>query len=220
MTQEKAIYQGQRIFLEEKYALDDLETLIGKPVPAVEFINTFVYGFIAINDCVISLGIPNKGLVVLPESIGKLSSVQDIQLFSNQLKTLPESFGDLKSLRLLNLVNNKLETLPEFFTQQKSLQNLFLNRNKLDILPESFGRLKALQTLNVRNNQLKTLPESILELPNLEMLFVRNNPLDDAAMRLLKHLKEQGVNIDIDHKSEQVLKKIRDSIPMETKRSD
>ncbi|MFX1255783.1 MAG: leucine-rich repeat domain-containing protein [Promethearchaeota archaeon] len=212
MAQEKAIYQGQRISLKEKNALADIEVLIGEPIPAVDFINTFVYGFIAINDRVISLGIPNKGLIILPESIGKLSSVQDIQLFSNQLKTLPESLGDLKSLRLLNLVNNKLEILPESFTCQKSLQDLFLNRNKLEMLPESFSKLKSLQRLNLRSNQLKTLPESILELPNLETLLVRNNPLDATAMRLLKYLKERGVNIDINYESEQVLKKIRASI--------
>ncbi|MFX0095127.1 MAG: leucine-rich repeat domain-containing protein [Candidatus Hodarchaeota archaeon] len=218
MTRMKAVYQGQRMLPEEKNALEALEKVLGNPIPSVGFINTFVFGFIAIDNHVSTLGIPNKGLVTLPELFGKLSFLEECMLFSNQLKTLPKSSGDLKSLKFLNLVNNKLNSLPESFMHLKSLQFLFLNRNKLEILPESFGRLTSLRRLNLRDNQLKTLPKSFLELPNLEMLWIQNNPLDDDAKKILKQLQEQGVNIDIvDPESEQVLTKIKEFIKAKNK---
>ncbi|MFX0060974.1 MAG: leucine-rich repeat domain-containing protein [Candidatus Hermodarchaeota archaeon] len=210
MVQIKVIYQGRYISPEEKKALEDLETLIGEPIPAVEFINTFVFGFIAINGDVSILGLPNKELSTLPESIGNFSSLQELVLFSNKIEFLPESFGNLNSLKFLNLVNNKLITLPVSFTRLKSLESLFLNQNKLTSLPESFGSLTSLRRLNLGKNQLKTLPKSILELSNLEMLFIRNNPLDIDAKKLLKQLKAQGVNSDIiDSQSEEALKKLK-----------
>lgn len=183
--------------IKEKNALDDIEKLINEPIPAVEFVNSFNFGFRAINGNVISLGLPDKGLVTLPESICHFSSIQDIVLFRNRLKILPESFSGLKSLKFLNLVDNRLSILPFSFNRLESLQNLYLNKNQLKVLPEDFGRLGSLQRLNLRNNQLRTLPASLSNLVNLESLWIRGNPLDEDARNILYQLIERGTVIDI-----------------------
>jgi Leucine-rich repeat (LRR) protein len=213
MKQSRATYQGQIITFEEKEVLIELERLIGEPIPAIEFINTFSFGFRTKNETVVSLGLSKKDLTELPSSIRYLSSLQDIRLFHNQLKTLPDSFGDLKSLRFLNLVKNEVITLPDSFIRLESLQILYLNQNRLITLPEFFDSLKSLQRLNLRDNQLKTLPSSFSNLSKLEQLWVRNNPLDEAAKTLLNNLKEQGVLIDIpDLKTEFTFKKATEFI--------
>ncbi len=213
MKQTRANYHGQIITFEEKEVLIELERLIGEPIPAIEFINTFSFGFRTKNETVVSLGLSRKGLTDLPSSIGNLSSLQDIRLFHNQLKTLPDSFGDLKSLKFLNLVKNEVITLPDSLIRLESLQILYLNQNRLTTLPELFGSLKSLQRLNLRNNQLKTLPTSFSNLSKLERLWVRNNPLDEAAKTFLNNLKEQGVLIDTPNlKTELEFKKVTEFI--------
>ncbi|MFX1514089.1 MAG: leucine-rich repeat domain-containing protein [Promethearchaeota archaeon] len=213
MNQSKVTYQGQRVALKEKVTLEELEKLIKEPIPAVSFINTFKFGFIAKNGKITSLGLPSKELSTLPESIGNFSALQHVVLFSNQLKNLPESFCDLQSLKFLNLVNNNLRALPESFIRLRSLKILYLNHNQLKFLPKLFGELKSLKTLNLRNNKMKSLPLSFSKLSNLESLWIRNNPLDENAIEILELLKEQGVNIDLPNTtSDKVLKKILESI--------
>jgi len=51
-------------------------------------------------------------------------------LYNNKLSTLPESIGNLFSLKELDLANNQLTTLPESISNLKSLQTLNLGRNK------------------------------------------------------------------------------------------
>ncbi|MFX0113212.1 MAG: leucine-rich repeat domain-containing protein [Candidatus Hodarchaeota archaeon] len=192
----KVAYQGQQVLLKEKAALTDLEKLVNGPILATTITNTFKTGFTVKNGVVSSLGLPNKGLVVLPESIGNLAALQELILFSNHLEALPESFGKLKSLRFLNLVGNKLKTLPESFTELYSLQILYLNQNKLSNLPKTFGCLKKLQRLNLRNNRLQSLPKSLLELASLEFIWINEGVLKEDALNILEELKKQGVSIN------------------------
>jgi len=116
-------------------------------------------------------------LSTLPESIGKLSSLQKLDLRGNKLTTLPWSIGDLKSLQTLDLGGNKSTTLPESITKLESLQTLSLSYNRFTTLPESISNLKSLQTLDLGGNKSTTLPESISKLTSLQELKLWDNKL-------------------------------------------
>jgi len=197
MNQLSVSYQGQRMTPSEKQALVDLEALVKEPIPVVSLIDSFKFGFIPIRNHVARLGVPNKGLIRLPDSFCNLTLLQELTLFGNRLNDLPNAFGNLTSLRFLNLVRNELKTLPDSLSKLESLQILYLNDNQLKKLPPSFGDLALLQRLNLRNNGLETLPPSFLELNRLEFLWIENNPLDDISREILKGLEARGVNIDI-----------------------
>ena len=197
MSQFSAIYQGLCMDTIEKQALLDLETLIKEPIPVVSLLDSFKFGFIAIKNHVARLGVPQKGLVMLPDSLCNLTSLQELSLFSNRLATLPDAFGNLASLRFLNLVQNKLTSLPPSFSKLASLQILYLNDNQLKTLPADFGDLTSLKRLNLRNNKLESLPGSLAESANLELLWIENNPLDEAAREILRGLIKRGVTVDL-----------------------
>jgi len=197
VNQFSAIYQGLSIDPSEKQALADLETLLKEPIPVVSLLDSFKFGFIPIRNHVARLGVPRKGLVMLPESLCNLTSLQELALFGNRLTTLPDAFGNLASLRFLNLVQNNLITLPPSFSKLSSLQILYLNENQLKMLPPEFGNLASLKRLNLRNNKLESLPSSFSELANLELLWIENNPLDETTKKILRELKESGVTADI-----------------------
>ena len=133
MSQFSASYQGVCMDTSEKQALLDLETLLKEPIPGVSLIDSFKFGFIAIKNHVARLGVPQRGLVMLPDSLCNLTSLQELALFSNRLTTLPDAFGNLTSLRFLNLVQNNLMTLPPSFSKLASLQILYLNENQLTL---------------------------------------------------------------------------------------
>jgi Leucine-rich repeat (LRR) protein len=197
VNQFSAIYQGSCMDTSEKQALADLETLLKEPIPVVSLLDSFKFGFIAIKNHVARLGVPKKGLVMLPDSFCNLTSLQELALFSNRLTTLPHAFGNLTSLRFLNLVQNKLMTLPPSFSNLTSLQILYLNNNQLKMLPTDFGNLTSLKRLNLRNNKLESLPASLAESANLELLWIENNPLNEVAREILRGLIERGVTLDI-----------------------
>ncbi|MFX1293988.1 MAG: TIR domain-containing protein [Promethearchaeota archaeon] len=173
----KAIYQGTQIFLKEKKFLNDLENLCGEVIPNLLTMNTYTFGFIADNGHITELGLNEKRLYTLPNSIGYLNSLQYLNIGNNHLTTLPESIGDLSSLFKLNLINNKLTSLPESIGNLKSLKILHLMNNQLTTLPESLGNLHSLKQLNLRNNSLIILSESISKLKSLQALWLRHNDL-------------------------------------------
>ena len=134
-----------------------------------------------------SMNFDGGPLITLPESIGKLKSLQILSLGDNRLTTLPESIGKLKSLRILNLGGNQLTTLPESLGNLDALEMLLLNNIKLSTLPESIEKLSSLEELDLGENKFSTLPKSISKIPSLKILNIKDNQLST----LPKWIKEK-----------------------------
>lgn len=115
----------------------------------------------------------------LPDSIGKLSSLVQLNLSENHIVTLPSSIGNLSSLTSLDLHSNQLYSLPDSIGELSSLTDLDLHGNRLRTLPASIGDLSSLTNLNLSANQLSSLPESIGKLTNLKSLNVETNEIEE-----------------------------------------
>jgi Leucine-rich repeat (LRR) protein len=59
------------------------------------------------------LDLSGMGLTELPESIGRLTALQQLDVSSNQLTALPEAIGKLTALQQLNVSHNQLTALPD-----------------------------------------------------------------------------------------------------------
>ena len=124
---------------------------------------------------VTNLKLSGLKLLELPESIGQLTQLQQLDLSRNKLTALSESIGRLTQLQELNLYSNQLTVLPESIGRLSQLETLDLNGNQLTSLPESIGRLTKLQDLDLANNKLTALPESIRQLLQLQKLRLTAN---------------------------------------------
>jgi hypothetical protein len=177
---------------EQAKVLEELEKLIGKPIPIVHKIQNTSFGVLVEGDKIIGLGLYKKKLLTLPESLGNLSSLQYLYLDENQITRLPESIGNLKSLKRLYLRVNKLTKLPESIGNLSSLEHLDLNDNQLTTLPESIVNLKSLQELYLGYNEITTLPKSIGNLKSLRELYLTENELTTLPESIgnLESLKE------------------------------
>jgi hypothetical protein len=126
------------------------------------------------------------GLVgTLPSQIGKLTSLQTLDLAFNRLTgSLPTQIGQLTNLSSLGVTQNTLRgSLPSQIGQLTTLQSLDLSYNELSgILISEIGQLTNLQDLNVFYNDMSgSLPNEIGQLTSLIFLSVSDNTLTGSV---------------------------------------
>ena len=83
---------------------------------------------------------------------------------------MPESIGHLQELQELNLNSNRLQKLPDSICKLENLVNLNLESNRLKSLPEGLTNLQKLKELNCKGNSLKAYPQVLLQLQNVNFL--------------------------------------------------
>ena len=183
---------------------------VDRPSGAVAWCVTMVEGR------VVRLDLSEKSLSqVVPACIGRLTSLEDLNLKNNQLTSVPAEIGRLTSLTWLDLGQNQLTSVPAEIGQLRSLLVLGLNRNQLTSLPVEIGQLTSLDGVEPqpqsaderaggdraahvaegvvpRRNQLTNLPAEIGQLTSLERLVLTANKLTSlpAEIGQLTSLRE------------------------------
>ncbi|KAL1531168.1 plant intracellular Ras-group-related LRR protein 5-like [Salvia divinorum] len=133
------------------------------------------------------LNISENRIMALPNSIASLKTLMKLDVHGNQLINLPSLFGELHSLTDLDLSGNLLKSLPESFRNLKLLINLDLSLNRFSKLPTIVGDLCSLQRLNVETNDLEELPYTIgscLSLVELRLDFNMLKALPEGIGKL------------------------------------
>ena len=116
------------------------------------------------NGRVVALELVHCGLTgALPVEIGQLTSLRQLNLSHNQLRSVPAEIGQLTSLRKLLLDRNQLTSLPAEIGQLTALTVLGLSGNKLTSVPAEIAQLISLERLWLYDNQLTSLPAGIRE---------------------------------------------------------
>ncbi|WP_051041004.1 leucine-rich repeat domain-containing protein [Fibrisoma limi] len=113
----------------------------------------------------------------LPATIGSLRQLRKLVLLRCGLDSLPATIGQLTKLQELNVSSNKLCQLPNL-GQLRELNRLDVTQNQLTTLPDDIGQLTQLTTLNAGQNRLRELPASIGRLTKLSFLLLFNNQLE------------------------------------------
>ncbi|OLS18799.1 MAG: hypothetical protein HeimC3_48630 [Candidatus Heimdallarchaeota archaeon LC_3] len=99
-------YQDAKLVPEEVAILEELEKILGEPIPNRKSSDNLKFGFVAKKKHVLSLGLSNKKLNSLPQSIGILSELTELFLSNNNIQELPESITTLRNLLKLDLWKN------------------------------------------------------------------------------------------------------------------
>ena len=108
------------------------------------------------------------GLQSFPESIRKLTNIENIDFGGNKIEKLPKWIGELKRLIGINLRFNRLRLLPKEIAQLNNLQVIHLNGNNLQALPKAFQKL-PIKEIRLEGNPDLGLPQSILDRPAQEI---------------------------------------------------
>ncbi|XP_006837698.1 PREDICTED: leucine-rich repeat and calponin homology domain-containing protein 1 isoform X3 [Chrysochloris asiatica] len=102
----------------------------------------------------------NNKLVSLPEEIGQLKQLMELDVSCNEITALPQQIGQLKSLRELNVRRNYLKVLPQELVDLPLVKFDF-SGNKVLAIPICFREMKQLQVLLLENNPLQSPPAQI-----------------------------------------------------------
>ncbi|KAM6933382.1 DISP complex protein LRCH3 [Xenentodon cancila] len=102
----------------------------------------------------------NNKLVSLPEELGQLRHLTELDVSCNEIQTLPSQVGQLEALRDLNIRRNHLVRLPPELAELP-LVRLDFSCNKVTSIPVCYRRLSQLQTIVLDNNPLQTPPAQI-----------------------------------------------------------
>ncbi|KAG8136338.1 hypothetical protein E2320_009288 [Naja naja] len=97
----------------------------------------------------------NNKLVSIPEDIGQLRHLMELDVSCNEIQTIPPQIGNLNSLRDLNIRRNHLVHLPEELADLPLIR-LDFSCNKITTIPVCYRNLRHLQTITLDNNPLQS----------------------------------------------------------------
>ncbi|XP_064522215.1 DISP complex protein LRCH3 isoform X5 [Pseudopipra pipra] len=102
----------------------------------------------------------NNKLVSIPEEIGQLRQLTELDVSCNEIQTIPPQIGHLESLRDLNVRRNNLVRLPEELAELPLIR-LDFSCNKITTIPVCYRNLRHLQSIMLENNPLQSPPAQI-----------------------------------------------------------
>ncbi|XP_009991073.1 PREDICTED: leucine-rich repeat and calponin homology domain-containing protein 3, partial [Tauraco erythrolophus] len=102
----------------------------------------------------------NNKLVSIPEEIGQLRQLTELDVSCNEIQTIPPQIGNLESLRDLSVRRNNLVCLPEELAELPLIR-LDFSCNKITTIPVCYRNLRHLQTIMLENNPLQSPPAQI-----------------------------------------------------------
>ncbi|XP_025900916.1 leucine-rich repeat and calponin homology domain-containing protein 3 isoform X2 [Nothoprocta perdicaria] len=102
----------------------------------------------------------NNKLVSIPEEIGQLRQLTELDVSCNEIQTIPPQIGSLECLRDLNVRRNNLVRLPEELAELPLIR-LDISCNKITTIPVCYRNLRHLQTIMLENNPLQSPPAQI-----------------------------------------------------------
>ena len=147
------------------------------------------------------LWIPNTPIRHLPLSICRLSTLQGLYLFNNQLTQLPDNcFINLTALTSLSAEQNRITKLQVgVFDGLHKLEKLYLNNNDITELQDGiFDRLRMLKILQLNNNRISSIGLRTFDgLSKLEGLNLQSNnitELQDGIFDTLRMLQVLVLN--------------------------
>uniref|UniRef100_H2ZY05 Leucine rich repeats and calponin homology domain containing 2 n=1 Tax=Latimeria chalumnae TaxID=7897 RepID=H2ZY05_LATCH len=103
------------------------------------------------------LVVSNNKLVSIPEEIGKLKDLMELDISCNEIQALPQQIGKLNSLREFNVRRNNLQVLPEELAVLP-LVKLDFSCNKVTEIPICYRNLRHLQSIILDNNPMQLPP--------------------------------------------------------------
>ncbi len=161
----------------------------------------------------------------LPKEIGNLKNLEELSLYSCNVKMLPKEISNLKKLKYLNINGSIFESfpmeiielenleslaistvdynLPPQIANFKKLEGLYLPDMKNSDLPEDIGKLSELKILYLGRANIESLPRSLSNLTNLKIINLENTPLaQKIPPEIFKQTASQIINYIVQYQDD------------------
>lgn len=138
--------------------------------------------------------VSNNRLISLPDELGRMEQLTELDAACNQITHLPARMSDLRNLRSLSLRNNHLVYLPRG-NWPYSRRTIGLDANECFLLFRSDVTCLNLVSLDISCNRIATLPVELRLMTNLVSLHLDSNPLTSPPASVSRFII-QSINID------------------------
>ena len=128
-------------------------------------------------------------LSYFPQSLSKLTTLEELHLVGHEISDLPESMSHLEHLQVLDVSECLLSAFPDVVCELTTLVSLDLHSNRIKSLPDSAKKLVNLQRMDLRRCGFEQYPEIVLEMPSLTEVVVYEGDRADGFPRQLNKLK-------------------------------
>ena len=162
------------------------------PLPLIDAINL---KSLCMNDNLIPF-IANEYLDMFTN---KITTLETLDLNSNQILEISDYICRFKNLKSLRLHGNLLSSLPDL-SQFQHLIELDIGGNKIEKIPNEIFSMTTLESLNISSNSMWELPNSIVDLKLLKDLDISEIPITKLPThfnRLNNLIKLNISNIEI-----------------------
>ncbi len=135
-----------------------------------------------------------KKVKTIPESIGRLSNLFEIDVSDNNISTLPDSLFNLMNLTYLRLDNNNISSLSSRIKNLKKIKFIYFSNNPLKKIPETICELNKLESLDLQNTMIVELPKCIDSMQSLEWIDVSGTQLTEFPVEILNAPKLKTIH--------------------------
>ncbi|XP_026831215.1 leucine-rich repeat and calponin homology domain-containing protein 3 isoform X5 [Ooceraea biroi] len=104
--------------------------------------------------------VAHNRLTSLPDELGTMTALAELDAGCNEITSLPSRMGDLARLRSLDLRSNLLVHLPIELTYLR-LVKLDISGNRISVLPNEMRKMKSLVDFRLSDNPLTSPPASL-----------------------------------------------------------
>jgi hypothetical protein len=118
------------------------------------------------------LTLSRKTITKIPKALLAETTLEELNLPYNKVKSLPTGIDQLKSLKKLNLVSNEVKKIHKNIGKLQHLEVLDLAWNKIESLPDELADIESLKELSLGYNSFEEFPLVLTQIPNLEKLSI------------------------------------------------
>lgn len=146
-------------------------------------------GLQQISSQIFELNLNANSLNRIQPFVAQFDHIKYLNISCNQLETLPDELGLMITLREINFANNRIKVFPTCIYNLIHLEILLACDNKIeeiDASPECLGALKRLATLDLSNNNIKTVPPVLGNMNHLTSLLLHGNCFKSPRHQILE----------------------------------
>lgn len=172
-----------------------------------------------------SLDLSHNSLTEIPKSIGFLSSLNELNVASNNITRVnEEGIAKLKHLRVLKMNGNSIASLPSSIGRCKNLEQLIASENQLFEVPASLAKCQSLRIIKLQHNDITDLPLELHHLSgsieefdlsgNANLAMIPESVRDNASVCmwiLTTHIKKRDAIADLEKAAEEAKQKLETS---------
>ncbi|KAF8034869.1 hypothetical protein BT93_C1020 [Corymbia citriodora subsp. variegata] len=108
--------------------------------------------------CLAICGVPE--LTTLPDSIGMLQSLTELDISSTSIRELPYTIVNLKGLKVLKMNRSHMQKLPKAMGMLEKLEEIYgENCLRLEMIPGDIQRLHFLKILKLTKTRVQNVPQ-------------------------------------------------------------